>query len=391
MRVALAIERFDAQGGGAERSLCQIASELARRGHEITIIAGSVFERPGMPDVAYDCLYQSKQNFALSSLALMRWVRRRMTEGAFDTSLSVTTAIPAAVLQPRGGTVRETLLRNIALRRTVPRRLLKRLAIATSPKQQALLRLERRTLGDPLVRRIVAVSRYVQEQLVQHYGIGSDRVEVIPNAAEMPAVTAADRHAWRHEIRAGLRIDDRAIVYLFAAHNPRLKGAEALLAAAREVTMIRPDAVIIFAGAMRYADQRLAERMGVRDHVRFVGATNAMERLYAATDVTVLPTYYDPSSKVVIESLMMGVPAITTRYNGASDLVVGPDHEPRGVVLEDPGNTSALAEAMLLLADSDTRQACAEATAGTSEQLAMSVHVDRLESVLQRTADGRQA
>lgn len=387
MKIALAIERFDPEGGGAERSLAQIAEELGRRGHEITVIAGSIFERPRMPSANYDSLYENKLNLAISSLALMRWVRRRIAEGRFDTSLSVTTAIPAAVLQPRGGTVRETLQRNIALRRTVPRRWVKRLVVAASPKQQTLLRLERRTLRDPFVQRIVAVSRYVQDQLSRHYGIGSDRVDIIPNAAQMPAVSTEDASAWRRDVRQGLRIAEEAVVYLFAAHNPRLKGAETLLRAmalARPHT--HPERVVIFAGAMRYADQRLAARLGVRDRIRFVGPTNEMARLFVASDVTVLPTFYDPSSKVVIESLMMGIPAITTAFNGAADLVVGPEHAARGCVLEDPGSEAALADAMASLADSKVRASCAAATAGIRESLAMKTHVDRLEEVLERTA-----
>lgn len=388
MKIALAIERFDPEGGGAERSLAQIAEELGRRGHEITVIAGSIFERPRMPSANYDSLYESKLNMAISSLALMRWVRRRIAEGGFDTSLSVTTAIPAVVLQPRGGTVRETLERNIALRQTGPRRWFKRLMVTASPKQQALLRLERRTLRDPFVQRIVAVSRYVQDQLSRHYGIGSDRVDIIANAAQMPAVSPENASTWRRDVRKGLRIAEEAVVYLFAAHNPRLKGAETLLRAMALAGPTHPERVVIFAGAMRYADQRMAARLGVRDRIRFVGPTNEMARLFVASDVTVLPTFYDPSSKVVIESLMMGIPAITTAFNGAADLVVGPEHAPRGWVLEDPGSEAALADAMASLADAKVRASCAAATAGIRESLAMTTHVDRLEEVLGRTAGG---
>ena len=34
--------------------------------------------------------------------------------------------------------------------------------------------------------------------------------------------------------------------------------------------------------------------------MRLIGPTRQMAELYCAADVTVLPTYYDPSSKVVI-------------------------------------------------------------------------------------------
>src|SRR5205814_1796549 len=109
--------------------------------------------------------------------------------------------------------------------------------------------------------------------------------------------------------------------------NVRLKGIDPLLRAARVLKDRGRRFTLLLAGSMAFSQQELAERYGVRDVVRIVGPTNRLADLYCAADVTVLPTYYDPASKVVIESLMMGVPAISTAYNGASDLIRPPgDH-----------------------------------------------------------------
>jgi glycosyltransferase involved in cell wall biosynthesis len=113
-----------------------------------------------------------------------------------------------------------------------------------------------------------------------------------------------------------------------------------------------------------------------------------MPELYAAADVTVLPTFYDPSSKVVIESLMLGIPAITTRYNGAAAFVLPEDGPPRGRVIEDPADDAALAAAMIELRDPAVHAACVAATAGLDQALSMKRHVDQLEQVLQRVVSG---
>jgi UDP-glucose:(heptosyl)LPS alpha-1,3-glucosyltransferase len=107
-----------------------------------------------------------------------------------------------------------------------------------------------------------------------------------------------------------------------------------------------------------------------------------MPSLYAAADVTVLPSFYDPSSKVILESLMMGTPAISTTYNGASDHLTPPDGSPRGLVIDDPADPRKLADVMIRLADADFRGACAEACTGLADQLSMKRHVDQLEQVL---------
>ena len=46
-----------------------------------------------------------------------------------------------------------------------------------------------------------------------------------------------------------------------------------------------------------------------------------MRNAYFAADFLVHPTFYDPCSLVVLEALACGLPVITTRANGASELL----------------------------------------------------------------------
>jgi len=102
--------------------------------------------------------------------------------------------------------------------------------------------------------------------------------------------------------------------------------------------------------------------------------------------VTVLPSWYDPSSKVILESLMMGTPAISTVFNGASDHLDPPGGPQRGCVIDDPGDAVQLGDAMTKLADADFQRRCAVSCAGMADQLSMRRHVDALEKVLLETA-----
>ncbi|NBC10940.1 MAG: hypothetical protein GVY24_04285, partial [Planctomycetes bacterium] len=98
----------------------------------------------------------------------------------------------------------------------------------------------------------------------------------------------------------------------------------------------------------------------------------------------------DPSSKVVIESLMMGVPAISSGRNGASDFILPEEGPARGRVVDDPADVTGLADAMAELCDPAARTACIEAIApDLAEQLSMARHVDRLEGVLEQVVGRR--
>jgi len=390
LKIAIVVESFNPHAGGLERSTSQIAQELVTRGHEVTLLAGGCRDTSCLPSVTIQAMGRGKSSSVIRLLRFTRWARVKLADGGFDVSLSMTTAIAAQVIQPRGGTARETLDRNIAMRPTAIARLVKRLGLLLSPKHQVLLYLERQTLSDPGTVKVAAVSRYVTEQLQNHYGFSPDKIELIPNAAVMPPVSDDQRADWRKRIRDGFDISDDVPAYLFAAINPRLKGFEPLMRALAILKERGIPGVVLLAGDFWHGHNKRAAELGVRDRVRFVRHTKQIQALFAAADVTVHPTFYDPASKVVIESLLMGVPAISTSYNGASDLI-GSD---RGRVIDDPADAVALADAMQALADPAERARCREAIAampGVSGGLTMSDHVDQLEALLRQVVSDIEA
>jgi UDP-glucose:(heptosyl)LPS alpha-1,3-glucosyltransferase len=67
--------------------------------------------------------------------------------------------------------------------------------------------------------------------------------------------------------------------------------------------------------------QQAAKRIGVQDNVSLLGPQEGIERFYAAADVFVLPTIYDPFSNACLEAMASGLPVITTRNNGAAEII----------------------------------------------------------------------
>ena len=86
--------------------------------------------------------------------------------------------------------------------------------------------------------------------------------------------------------------------------------------------------------------QALAQRLGIAERVSFVGLCSEMRDAYFAADFLVHPTFYDPCSLVVLEALACALPVITTRANGASELL-HPLQE--GYVVDDPHDHQRLA------------------------------------------------
>ncbi len=382
MKLALVIEKYDPSGGGAERSTRQIASELVERGNDVTVFCAQC-PRDLQADGEIRITRMPKSG-KLTAARLSRfslWAKSQILQGDFDASISMTTTVPATIVQPRSGTAIETMQRNLAIY-SPGKRMVKQLANQLSPKKLALIKLEKQTLADPMVQAIAANSNYVARQLADHYQYPSEKVSVIPNAATLPEMSDEQRATWRKQVRDGYQIADDTVVFVFAAMNPLLKGLGPLLIAFERMVAAGMPVVLMLAGKFQKQHAEQADTFGIREQVRFVGPTNDMPKLYAASDVLVHPTFYDPSSKVVIEALMMGIPAISTSYNGASDMIAPEDARPRGEVITNPADHDALAEAMIKMVDPTTRKAFSDATVGLTESLSMKVHVDRLVELL---------
>jgi UDP-glucose:(heptosyl)LPS alpha-1,3-glucosyltransferase len=121
--------------------------------------------------------------------------------------------------------------------------------------------------------------------------------------------------------------------------------------------------------------ERLATRLGVADRVRFLGHRADPRDCYFAADFLVHPTFYDPCSLVALEALACGLPVITTRYNGASELLTPPTD---GIVIEDPHDAPELAAAMTRFTDRGFRAEASSAARQTGNKWTFEHHYQAL-------------
>jgi UDP-glucose:(heptosyl)LPS alpha-1,3-glucosyltransferase len=138
----------------------------------------------------------------------------------------------------------------------------------------------------------------------------------------------------------------------------------------------------------------LARRLGVAGRVRFAGYHADMREVYCASDFLVHPTFYDPCSNVVLEALLCGLPVVTSRHNGAAELLTRADAEGRcaeGFVLPEPHDHARLAGCMNELIDPKRRRQCAAAARAAAEGWTFEDHYQALVGVLAAAARPRAA
>ena len=90
----------------------------------------------------------------------------------------------------------------------------------------------------------------------------------------------------------------------------------------------------------------------------FLGKVRHIAHAFAISDVAIMPTFYDPASRFILEALAAGKPVITTSYDGACDMFEDGRH---GRMVESPTDIKALADAITDFTSTENIEAAAEA------------------------------
>ncbi|MBX7074558.1 MAG: glycosyltransferase family 4 protein [Pirellulales bacterium] len=346
MKVALVIEEYDPSRGGVEQWTYQFARQLTNWGHDIHVVArrfGNCFdhdiERHYVPTTA------TRLGFASAAAEKLRNMR-------IDVVHDTGAGWRAHVLQPHGGSRTAAFRQNLLL---LPR-------WARPLKEQACRWLPRYREFDQLVSRqyandgrlILAISKMVAHDLQRWHGVSRERIRIVYNGVDTVRFSPLHRERHREQTRQAHGIGTHETLLLIVAHNLALKGVPTLLrsvaALAREGAPLR----LIVAGGKRVGPyRRMAGRLGVGDRVEFIGAVSDPVPFYAAADLYVQPTLYDPCSLVALEALASGLPVVTSRYNGAGELIKEGEH---GYVIGDPLDERELADAIRPLLNQDRRE-----------------------------------
>lgn len=387
MNVALVIERIETWRGGAETSTVQFAHHLADLGCRVTVLTTT--NVPSTPAMNIVPVRAGAGWRAGRTWMFARRAARHARAGGFDIVHAITPCPGADVYQPRGGTVPEMLSRNLALRAAPVKRGLKWAGQRMDLKYRLLGRLEKHLLTRRPLPWVIAISQYVSDQLRQHYAFDPDRVRLIFNGVDPDESAACERKTHRNEIRRQFGLADDDLLLLAVAHNFKLKGVDRMIRAMAcpQVRRLGQVYAIIVGRDNPRSLARLVAEHQLDGQVFFAGPSQRVNAFFHAADVLVHPTFYDPCSRVVLESMAAGLPVITTRYNGAAECVTDGRE---GYVIDCPTNLDALADRIARLADADHRLRCAQAAPLAVESLSMARHAAEVVGLYQEILESRR-
>jgi UDP-glucose:(heptosyl)LPS alpha-1,3-glucosyltransferase len=368
LRIAF-VRRGYSRSGGAEAYLKRLAAGIAKAGHEVQLVATNEWPEEQWPFGSIKCL---EATTVIGFADQLEQVRPQLQ---CDVLFSLERVWSCDVYRAGDGVHRAWLARRGKFE--IP---LKQFVRGASRKHRDLLQLEESLFEKQKAGRVITGSQMVAKEITSFYRYSADKIDVVRNG--IPLDRFRFDPALRQKSRAELKLKQDQIALLFAGSGWERKG---LLFAIEAMALCKNRKMrLLVAGrgeTRRYKTTRL--RFWREDPVQFLGELSDLAPVYAAADIFILPTIYDPFSNACLEALASGLPVITTRSNGFSEILEDNVH---GSIVDNPANLVGLRDAIRFWSIPSRRDAARLANIERASQFDISKNVAQTLEVLTRAS-----
>ena len=315
-------------GGGLQRECIKLASLLCSRGHVVTIFAertwGPIPENLKVETLANEARINHKRQLAFANDVVNR------CGGRFDRIVGFGVLKNLDILYCADP--------SFALRSQSVLSLL-------TGRLRTFIALEAASFAPEKKTRCLLLSEGQLADFKRAWSTESDRLKLIPPYIDIHRRQPDLRtNGVREKVRAALGFSTNDFLWLAVASQAKLKGLDRTLLAMKAF----PDARLVVAGldpnTRRVKPVRKwAKKLGLSDKIKLLGFRNDIPELMAAADLLLHPARYDTTGGVILESIINGLPVITTPECGYAPHVSASQ---AGIVLKEPFSLQDLVAAL---------------------------------------------
>lgn len=188
--------------------------------------------------------------------------------------------------------------------------------------------------------RVIAISSPFQRMLEDN-GVKSDRIRTVLNGIDF------QKHRLEQYLRSDIGYRESEFIFLMVARLEKVKRHELALQAFAKIVMQNPECCLLLVGdgSVKTELRQLVVKLGLTDHVHFLGHIQDVECFYRIADVTLLTSESESFPLVLLESARACTPVISTNVGGVNELIVDPSV---GWLVEQSDITIAMKEAIIL-------------------------------------------
>ncbi len=329
------VRRHWNEAGGAERYLSRLVQRLRDMEYQCNLLCES-WDQPEAPfqnireiDVS-GFRHTAPENFANG---VNRIPRREL-----GVVFSLERGITAPIYRAGDGVHRQWL------KRKAQDRFWGKVRNNLSLKNHVLHAMEKQTFHPSVTGTVIANSEMVKQEILENTQFPTERVVVIPNGVDAEYFAAGSRKKGRAALGWG---QDEFICLLVGRGALRKGHAQA---------------------------QQVVDKLGGSARLAIIDSPPAcsMPDAYAAADVFLFPTLYDPFANVTLEAMAAGLPVITTRSNGAAQVI---ETGRNGLVVNDAFQIDDMVQHLRQLQDREVRTSMGEAAHQTAGECTWEKHL----------------
>ncbi len=162
--------------------------------------------------------------------------------------------------------------------------------------------------------RVITVSDLTRNIVITKYGIDPAKVVTVHNAVDFSG---------RSEVKVEKGVKDKVVTFL--GRITFQKGPEYFIEAAAKVLKRCDNVRFVMAGSgdMMNRSIRQVARLGISDRFHFTGFLrgNEVQKMFALSDVYVMPSVSEPFGISPLEAMRSGVPSVISRQSGAAEVL----------------------------------------------------------------------
>jgi glycosyltransferase involved in cell wall biosynthesis len=184
------------------------------------------------------------------------------------------------------------------------------------------VQIEKYRTADQYTAQYICVSMTAARYADVVLGLDASKMRVVPNGIDPDSIDAENFEINRTSLRRAWGVEDTAPVYLNVASIMATKAQLPLVKAFAQVVEKIPQARLVILGAVMEAPyqaaiERAVRELGLQDHVIFAGYDRQVSRYYHASDVFVLPSYWEGWSLSLGEAMANGLSCVITDVGSA--------------------------------------------------------------------------
>ena len=356
MKIAIIRQKFVLYGG-AEQFADSFIHQLAESGHEVHIFANS-WAPSHHGNIHHHFVATLHFNAFVRTLSFAWSVAQKIREQHFDIIQSHEKTWKQAVYRAGDGCHIKWLSQ-----RSKNFSPLQNLLLYLNPFHQLIIKLEKNIFESGKCKKIIAISQMVKNDILENYKCPPENIAVVYNGVDLKRFHPDNKNTYRKLIRKKLGIPEGSNLILFVGSGFERKGLQFLL----QSTAYLKDKNwrLLLMGKGKFEKYMRFAPADKRTQIIAKESDPEIEKYYAAADIFILPSIYEPFGNANLEALATGLPVITTEYCGAADII---NDKKNGLVVKDPFNPEEIAAKIRYLFTPSTREKIGENARELAEQ-----------------------